>query len=155
MKHSNYVTNFMDIDIRVSQSSESIKESQTIRNEVFFEEQGIPIELDLDGRDDKSYHMLAYANDHVVGAARLTPIESKIAILSRVAVKKEYRGFGIASKLVETSLIQAEKIEVHSIEITPHEYLKEFYETFGFKFVKKAGEVTGHRLIKMELPLCC
>ena len=145
----------MQISIRVSQSLESIEESQSIRNEVFFEEQGIPVELDLDGRDNKSYHMLAYANDHVVGAARLTPIDHNKAILSRVAVKKEYRGFGIASQLVKTSLNQAEIIKVHSIEITPHEYLKEFYETFGFKFVKTAGEVTGHRLIKMELPVCC
>ena len=144
----------MKVNVQVSQQLESIVESQGIRREVFFEEQGIPIELDLDGCDNKSYHMLAYVNDQVVGVARLTPIENKKAVLSRVAVKKEYRGFGIASKLVKASVVQAKKLKVRSIEITPHEYLKEFYETFGFKYIKKAGAVTVHRLIKMELPLC-
>ena len=143
----------MEVNIRVSQSLESIQESQIIRNEVFFEEQGIPIELDKDGRDIQSYHMLAFINNQVVGSARLTPIENKKAVLSRVAAKKEFRGFGIASKLVKISISQAEKLKVHSIEITPHEYLKEFYETFGFKYIKKAGVVSGHRLIKMEIPV--
>lgn len=145
----------MKINILVSQNLEAIKASQKIRNEIFFEEQGIPIELDIDGRDNQSYHMLAYVDNQIVGAARLTPIENKKAVLSRVAVKKEFRGNGIASKLIKTSLIQAEKLKFHSIEITPHEYLKAFYETFGFRYIKKAGAVTGHRLIKMEIPVYC
>ncbi len=143
-----------DMRIEVGQSSESIQASYKIRNEVFFEEQGIPMELDLDGCDHKSHHLLAFVNGQVVGISRLTPIENKKAILSRVAVKKEYRGFGIASKIVKASLIQAEKLKVRNIEITPHEYLREFYETFGFKYIEKAGAVTFHQLIKMEMPLC-
>ena len=143
----------MEIDIRVSQSSESIQESRLIRNEVFFEEQGIPLELDLDGRDSISYHILAYVNDQVVGVSRLTPLENNKAVLSRIAVKKEYRGFGIASNLVEASLIQTGKLKVNYIEMTPHEYLKEFYERFGFQQIENAGDVAGHRLVKMELHL--
>lgn len=143
----------MEIDIRVSQSTESIQESQLIRNEVFFEEQRIPFELDLDGRDSMSYHILAYVNDQVVGVSRLTPLENNKAVLSRIAVKKEYRGFGIASNLVEASLIQAGKLKVNCIEMTPHEYLKGFYETFGFQYIEKAGDVAGHRLVKMDLHL--
>jgi predicted GNAT family N-acyltransferase len=59
------------IKIKVAQDLESIIESQKIRNEVFVQEQGIPIELDLDGWDDNSYHALAYDNNQVVGVARL------------------------------------------------------------------------------------
>ena len=83
----------MKVNIQVSQSLESFQEAQKIRNEVFFEEQGIPMELDLDGCDNKSYHILACVSHHVVGVARLTPIKNKKAVLSRVAVKNEYRGF--------------------------------------------------------------
>lgn len=143
----------MDINIRITKGLDSIQDSHALRNEVFFKEQGIPAELDLDGLDPTSYHMLAYKNDHIIGTARLTPIDSSKAILSRVAVKKDFRGSGIASKLVKASLDQAEQIKTQLIEITPHEYLKEFYEEFGFKYTNEAGEVAGHPLVKMELPI--
>ena len=145
----------MDVTIQVSQSLESIEASQRIRNEVFFEEQGIPVELDMDGRDSQSYHMLAYVNGQVIGTARLTPIENSKATLSRIAVKKEFRGGGIASRLVKTSLIQAKELGIESIEMTPHEHLQTFYEAFGFTYVESAGEVIGHKLIKMEASAYC
>ncbi len=140
----------MKVKIQVCKDFESILESKKIRNEVFVHEQGIPFELDSDGWDDKSHHVLAYANNQVVGVARLALIENNEAVLARVAVKKECRGFGIASKIVQASIKQAEKLNVSKIEISPHEHLKEFYESFGFKYVKKSEKVATHQLIKME-----
>ena len=143
----------MKIKIKVAQDMESIIESQKIRNEVFVQEQGIPLELDLDGWDGNSYHALAYGNNQVVGVARLALTGDNKAVLARVAVLKEYRGFGIASKIVKASLLQAENLNIRKIDIYPHEYLKGFYESFGFKYIEKSEVVGNHQLIKMEKTL--
>ncbi len=139
----------MKIKIKVAQDLESIIESKKIRNEVFVQEQGIPIELDLDGWDDNSYHALAYDNNQVVGVARLALTENNKAVLARVAVLKEFRGFGIASKIVKASLLKAENVNIRKIDIYPHEHLKGFYESFGFKYIEKSEVVGNHQLIKM------
>ena len=139
----------MKIKIRVAQDLESIIESQKIRKEVFVQEQGIPIELDLDGWDDNSYHALAYDNNQVVGVARLTLTENNKAVLARVAVLKEFRGLGIASKIVKALLLKAENLSIRKIDIYPHEHLKGFYESYGFKYIEKSEVVGNHQLIKM------
>jgi predicted GNAT family N-acyltransferase len=139
--------------IKISKDFESILESQKIRNEVFFQEQSIPLELDLDGMDDNSYHALAYANNKAIGAARLTLTENNKAVLARVAVRKEFRGFGIASKIVNVSLLQAKNLNIRKVDIYPHEYLQGFYESFGFIYIEKSEVVGCHQLIKMEMVL--
>ena len=140
----------MNVTIRISQSLEAIKASQSIRREVFVEEQGIATELDVDGQDNRSFHILATVNNEVVGTSRITPLENGEGVLSRVAVKKAFRGAGIASKLVKAALDQAMDMDLQRVEINPHDHLKAFYETFGFTFLEEAGEVSGHPLIKME-----
>lgn len=140
----------MDIIIKVNQDSESILESQKIRKKVFVQEQGIPLALDLDGRDDDSYHALAFTNNQVVGIARLSLVENNNAVLARVAVQKEFRGLGVASRVVNASLLKAENLSVKKISIHPHEHLRRFYESFGFKYIEESEVVGSHQLIRME-----
>ncbi|MCP4373963.1 MAG: GNAT family N-acetyltransferase, partial [Deltaproteobacteria bacterium] len=75
------------------------------------------------------------------------------AVLARVAVLKEFRGFGIASKIVKASLLKAENLNIRKIDISPHEHLKGFYESLGFKYIEKSEVVANHQLIKMEKTL--
>lgn len=139
--------------IVVSNDSETIQISQAIRNEVFVQEQGIPLHLDLDGLDSNSYHSLAYIDDTVIGVARLALVENNKAIMARVAIKKDYRGKGVASKLIKSIIIKAEQLSVNNIEIHAHDYLKKYYETFGFVYVKNVEKVGEHQLIQMCLTL--
>jgi len=141
----------MPVKIVVNNSSEAIVLSQRIRRDVFVQEQGIPQALDLDGRDEHSYHGLAYINDKAVGVARLALLENNNAVLARVAIEKDFRGQGIATKLIEALLTKAEKLKINSIEIHAHEYLREYYETFGFKYTKQVEMVGEHQLIEMCL----
>ncbi|HBY86213.1 MAG TPA: GNAT family N-acetyltransferase [Colwellia sp.] len=135
----------------VSNDTETILISQEIRNEVFVQEQGIPLHLDLDGLDSKSYHSLAYIDDVAVGVARLALVEDNNAIMARVAIKKDYRGKGIASKLIESIIAKAQQLDINSIEIHAHEYLEKYYEAFGFQYIKHVEKVGKHQLIQMCL----
>jgi len=141
----------ISVKIIVSNDVKSIQTSQAIRNEVFVQEQGIPLHLDLDGLDSHSYHALAYIDGVVVGVARLALVEDNNAIMARVAIKKGCRGRGIASKLIESIIVKAELLRINSIEIHAHEYLKEYYEGFGFQYIKQVERVGEHQLIQMCL----
>ncbi|MHA2940483.1 GNAT family N-acetyltransferase [Vibrio sp. RC27] len=137
--------------IIVNNDVETIKISQAIRNEVFVKEQGIPLDLDLDGLDSNSYHSLAYIDDVAIGVARLALGKNNSAIMARVAIKKDYRGNGIARKLIESIISKANQLSINSIEIHAHEYLKEYYESFGFMYIKQVEKVGEHQLIQMCL----
>ncbi|WP_180960996.1 GNAT family N-acetyltransferase [Shewanella sp. GutCb] len=137
--------------IVVSNDAESIKISQEIRNEVFVKEQGIPLYLDLDGLDANSYHSLVYIDGIAIGVARLALVENNNAVMARVAIKKNYRGKGISTKLVDSLITKARELGINSIEIHAHEYLKEYYETFGFHYIKQVEKVGEHQLIQMCL----
>ncbi len=143
----------MELQIEIGNDLEIILKSQKIRSSIFVQEQGIPAELDLDGLDDRSYHAIGYINGQAVSTARLTVTENGKALLSRVAVQKEFRGTGIASKIVSFMLLQAKKLEINVLSIFPHEYLKNFYESFGFEYIESSGSVGAHQLIKMEKTL--
>ena len=138
------------MELVIGNSAELISRSRAIRNQVFVIEQGIPRELDLDGLDEQSYHALITDNNSLVATARLTVVENNNAVMTRVAVLKEYRGSGIGTKLINAILSHAREIKIDLIEIHAHEYLRGYYENFGFKYIKKVEVVGGHQLIEMH-----
>ena len=112
------------MELVIGNSAKLISKSQAIRNQVFVIEQGIPLELDLDGLDEKSYHALITDNNSLIATARLTVVENNNAVMARVAVLKEYRGSGIGTKLINAVLSHAREVNIDSIEIHAHEYLR-------------------------------
>ena len=141
------------MELVIGNSAELISKSQAIRNQVFVIEQGIPMELDLDGLDERSYHALVTDNNSLVATARFTIVEDKNAVMARVAVLKEYRGSKIATKVINALFSYAREINIDTIEIHAHEYLRGYYENFGFKYIKKVEVVGGHQLIEMQFRL--
>ena len=138
------------MELVIGKSAKLISKSQAIRNQVFVIEQGIPLELDLDGLDEQSYHALITDNNSLVATARLTVVENNNAVMTRVAVLKEYRGSGIGTKLINAVLSHAREMNIDLIEIHAHEYLRGYYENFVFKYIKKAEVVGGHQLVEMH-----
>jgi predicted GNAT family N-acyltransferase len=135
--------------ITISDNEGDIKLAQTIRRQVFVIEQGIPVELDLDGEDSKALHALAYSDDRPVATARLL-IEGDKATLARVAVIQSHRGKGIATLLVKRMLQEAEWHRVKTVIIHAHEYLNSYYQRLGFEYLKDVETVGEHQLIEME-----
>lgn len=131
-------------------SPEIIAKAQAIRYQVFTVEQGIPKELDLDGLDATSVHTLVTENGNLVATSRLTIEESGFSVLARIAVLKPYRRLGVAAKVVKTMMEYARSKGVSIIEIHAHNYLRNYYEKFGFVFSKEAEIVGEHQLIEMH-----
>ncbi len=66
---------------------------------------------------------------------------------------KEYRKNGIATKVINALISHAMDSGFCTIEIHAHEYLKEYYEKFGFHFIQDVEIVGKHQLIEMKLKL--
>jgi predicted GNAT family N-acyltransferase len=143
----------MTIEIRITRTDDGIAEAQTIRNQVFVEEQKISLALDLDGHDDSAYHALAYDNGKPVGTARLVPDGNRGATMARIAVLPEYRSNGIAGRLIKAVEAKGRELNLATIAIHPHEHLRDYYGSKGYDFVK-TGEVVGeHQLLLMAKTL--
>ncbi len=68
-----------------------------VRKQVFVEEQGIPLHLEIDEHDAMAKHFIVLDGTQIIAAARLREIEPKIGKVERVCVLSEYRGkhFGV------------------------------------------------------------
>ena len=107
----------------------SHKEVKAIRNKVFVEEQGVPPELEWDGLDEHSYHVLAYAPDgSPIGTGRLL----QDGQIGRVAVLVEWRGKGVGRALLELLLVIANKMGNEEVRLHAQTRVVNFYKKRGF-----------------------
>ena len=107
----------------------SQREVKAIRNKVFVEEQGVPPDLEWDGLDEQSYHVLAYAADGAaIGTGRLL----QDGHIGRVAVLEEWRGKGVGRALLEMLLVIANKMGNEEVKLHAQIRVLEFYKKRGF-----------------------
>src|SRR5690606_33969876 len=73
-----------------------------LRSEVFVVEQDC-VYQDVDGKDQKAYHLIGVKNEQIVAYARIFKPGDyfKEASIGRVVVKKEERAFGYGHQLIE------------------------------------------------------
>lgn len=99
-----------------------------IRIQVFTEEQKVPFELDLDGRDPISTHVLAYQEGVAVGTGRV----QRDGKIGRMAVLAEARGKGCGGAMLERLLALAGEQGTAGTYLDAQEAAIGFYERFGF-----------------------
>ena len=134
---------------RVSYSQE-IQALEQIRRTVFREEQNITEELEFDGLDETSEHLLAYLNQEPIGTLRIREVNPKTVKIERLAVLSTVRNQGIGRKLMEYAIaLITEKNQYEQIAIHAQYHLKNFYLTFGFQPVGETFEEAEILHIKM------
>ena len=82
---------------------------------------------------DNEFIAIAEMNGHKVGVGRLQEVEVSIAELGGIFVHDEYRGLGLASKIVE--FLVANSKAYSTVFCLPFEHLSGFYKKYGFKEV--------------------
>lgn len=107
----------------------SQKDVRLIRTKVFVEEQGVAPELEWDGLDETSYHVLACAPDGApIGTGRLL----QDGRIGRLAVLPEWRGKGVGRALLELLLVIANKMGNEVVELHAQTQVVGFYRKRGF-----------------------
>lgn len=106
-----------------------------LRSEIFVIEQQC-IYLDADNKDQKCHHLLFFDDGRLAAYTRLVPAGVSFVEISigRVVVGADFRGKGLARKLMEESIKQAYRVfGTQPIRIGAQFYLKEFYASLGFE----------------------
>ena len=134
--------------------SEETQGIEQIRRRVFHEEQNIDEELEFDGLDETSEHLLAYLNQEPIGTLRIREVNPKLVKIERLAVLSTARNQGIGRKLMEYAIaLITEKNQYEQIVIHAQYHLKIFYQSFGFQPIGETFEEAEILHIKMTKSL--
>jgi predicted GNAT family N-acyltransferase len=121
-----------------------------VREAVFMREQGVSAELEWDGLDENSHHVLALSNaGQAIGCGRILPN----AHIGRIAVLKEWRCRKVGTAILEGLLAYAKSRHYPEVDLDAQVQALPFYRRFGFV---EEGEVfmdagIPHRKIRMKL----
>ena len=120
-----------------------------IRTTVFQIEQGVSADLEFDGLDEGSMHLLAYLNDEAVGTARIREIDGDTAKIERLAVLSSARNKGIGKQLMRSALNIIAQQHKSQAMVHAQEYIADLYQQLGFEMVGKRFSEAGIAHVKM------
>lgn len=115
--------------------TEDIYKILKIRNKVFIVEQLCPYQ-DCDGKDENAYHLYLEDKGKIIAYLRILKkgISYDQISIGRVLVHKDYRGKGIARKLMLKALNFIDvNLNEREVKIQAQSYLVNFYGSLGFK----------------------
>ena len=142
------------LKIKIVGYSQEIQALEQIRRTVFREEQNIAEELEFDGLDETSEHLLAYVYQEPIGTLRIREVNSTIVKIERLAVLSQSRNQGIGRKLIEYAIaLITEKNQYEQIVIHAQYHLKNFYQSFNFQPVGETFKEAEILHIKMKKSL--
>ncbi|HEX4467506.1 MAG TPA: GNAT family N-acetyltransferase [Solirubrobacteraceae bacterium] len=140
-------------ELRWAEGAEDVNECVNVRERVFCVEQGVPRELELDGRDDEALHLLAIApGAGTVGTLRLLFDGARVKV-GRVAVDREWRGRGIASQMLGLALQRARERGCTDARLAAQTSATGVYERAGFTIESGEFEEAGIPHVWMGRPL--
>lgn len=100
-----------------------------VREQVFVQEQKVPLELEWDGLDAEALHVLAEDPEgRPIGTGRMLADGH----IGRVAVLPAWRGRGVGRALVAALLELARRRGLHRVRLAAQTGAIGFYETLGF-----------------------
>lgn len=102
----------------------------TVRRTVFVDEQAVPLDEEIDGKDGEAWHLLAVDGDTAVGTARL--IAGSTAKIGRVAVLAAYRGRSLGKQIMAAAHRLAAELGASDIALDAQTYVIPFYEQLGY-----------------------
>ncbi|MGB1447383.1 MAG: GNAT family N-acetyltransferase [Arenicellales bacterium] len=119
-----------DVEIRIVDWASYREALSSIRHTVFVEEQGVPVELELDGEDASARHAAAFSDDgRLVGTGRMLA-SGKIG---RMAVSQSMRRQGIGRALLDALVAEAKRLKLEEVSLGAQLPAVAFYERAGFK----------------------
>lgn len=122
----------MDFTIKAFrvEDTASMEAARNIRDIVFCGEQGVPPEIEWDGKDPQCEHFLLEHAGVPVGTARLAPYGLSAFKIERVAVLSDSRNLG-AGKAIMLFILKRMK-NAETVVLNAQAKVETFYEELGF-----------------------
>ena len=103
-----------------------------LRTSVFVEEQGVPAEIEWDGRDAQCLHVVAESEGgELIGTARVLPSGQ----IGRMAVASSWRRRGVGTALLDALIRLARERDMPAPFLHAQATAIPFYESRGFRAV--------------------
>ncbi|MGD1832991.1 MAG: GNAT family N-acetyltransferase [Sphaerochaetaceae bacterium] len=114
--------------IRPREESPLLARCIELRRKIFIEEQNVAYEIEQDGLDRDSYHLLVEDESGFIATMRAQPKENKIKF-GRIAVVRQRRSQGIGSYIVKEALKLFPETMIY---LHAQEHAVGFYRSLGF-----------------------
>jgi len=123
--------------------------SRELRAKVFIEEQGVPKEIEWDGRDEECIHVITRLDGKALATGRLLP-EGKIG---RLAVESEFRGKGLGAQVLAALIDEAQALGFLKVYLNAQVSAQAFYHRAGFLPYGEVFEEAGidHQAMALTL----
>jgi predicted GNAT family N-acyltransferase len=120
------------LEIFIKPWQEASQDAYLIRRQVFIEEQGVPLDMELDEFDPLAKHALAYQGPLCVGTGRLIMVDSNHAQIGRMAVLSAFRNRGIGKAILINFIGQAKAEEISVLTLHAQVSAIPLYAKLGF-----------------------
>ena len=133
-----------EIAIRWATGPEDLRGALAVREQVFCREQGVPRSEELDGLDGDALHLVALQPDGggVIGTLRLL-LAGSTARIGRVAVERDLRRRGVASRMLEEALARARERGCRRARLAAQLDATGLYERAGFAVESEPFDEAG------------
>jgi predicted GNAT family N-acyltransferase len=123
------MTTLPDFRVRLVPWREAHAILTRIRTTVFVGEQGVPPDIEMDGRDGECAHALAEsAPGEAIGTGRLMP-DGRIG---RMAVLAPWRGRGVGAAILGALMEEARRRGLRETYLHAQSHAKDFYARHGY-----------------------
>ena len=127
-----------DLEVQLVETEVERQAAFAVRMRVFVEEQGVPVEEELDDHDATAIHVLAVLNSSTIGTGRLLLQGQGEARIGRMAVDREFRRMGVGARILGALEEEARRMGAAEAVLHAQTYVKSFYSSHGYA---EEGEV--------------
>jgi len=119
-------------NVTIATSQRERENAFSVRRKVFVEEQGVPLNLELDELDKTADHFVVYSADNPIGAGRIREVTVGVGKVERVCVLPDYRGQHLGNLIMNKLEMHALNKGLHKILLNAQAYAVPFYEKLGY-----------------------
>jgi predicted GNAT family N-acyltransferase len=139
-------------EVRRARGDTEMRDLLELRHDVFCNEQGVPANEEVDGRDPEALHLVAIMDGTVVGTCRVLMVGST-AQFSRLAVLASLRRRGIATALLDVAEAETRAAGGRRLVLHAQTYARELYERAGYRARGRVFVEAGIEHVAMEKAL--
>ncbi|NEU57126.1 GNAT family N-acetyltransferase [Halorussus sp. MSC15.2] len=153
----------MSYEVRRAETETERADALSVRFEVFVDEQGVPEDVEIDGKDDESIHFVGYAEGErgegtdadraPVGVGRLREVGDRTGKVERIAVLEEHRGEGVGRTIIDEIESTAAEQGLSTLVMHAQTPVEQFYRDLGYETTSDVFEEAGIPHVEMEKSL--
>ena len=119
------------IEIREARDADERQALLALRHDVFVDEQGVPLDLEIDEHDETAVHIVALEDGELLGTCRVLQAGEQ-AKFGRLVVARHARGRGIGAELLAEAERHAQRMGCDRMVLAAQTSAMGLYERAGY-----------------------